>query len=144
MPAWRSGWEPISPAAGTRTGGRLEALVAAHPLRERLRGQLMLALYRGGRQAEALDAYQRARSTLVDELGIEPRPELQELNRKILTQEVLAAPSPQSEAKRTNPTNCRVRRRRSWVGGGISTRSSRCSEVRRSQTAHADRARRER
>ena len=85
--------------------GELEALVAAHPLRERLRGQLMLALYRGGRQADALDAYQRARSTLVDELGIEPRPELQELNRKILTQEVLAAPSPQSEAKRTNPTN---------------------------------------
>ena len=76
--------------------GELEALVAEHPLRERLRAQLMLALYRGGRQAEALDAYQQARSTLVDELGIEPGPELQELNRRILTQEVSpAAPAAQ-------------------------------------------------
>src|SRR5262249_54083891 len=49
--------------------GELEALVAAHPLRERLRGQQMLALYRCGRQAEALEAYAEARRTLVDELG---------------------------------------------------------------------------
>jgi predicted ATPase/DNA-binding SARP family transcriptional activator len=71
--------------------GELEALVAAYPLRERLRAQLMLALYRAGRQAEALEAYHRARATLVDELGIEPGPELQELNRKILTQDVSPA-----------------------------------------------------
>jgi DNA-binding SARP family transcriptional activator len=62
----------------------LEALVAEHPLREGLRGQLMLALYRAGRQADALEQYQSARGTLVDELGIEPGPALQELERKIL------------------------------------------------------------
>src|SRR6266516_2066939 len=65
----------------------LEALVAKNPLRERLRGQLMLALYRSGRQAHALDAYQRARRTLVEELGIEPGPALQRLEQAILQQD---------------------------------------------------------
>jgi class 3 adenylate cyclase len=64
--------------------GELEALVTEHPLRERLRGQLMLALYRSGRQAEALEAYREARETLVEELGIEPSPELHQLEQAIL------------------------------------------------------------
>ena len=73
--------------------GELEALVGAHPLRERLRGQLMRALYRSGRQAEALQAYQDARHALVDELGIEPSPALRDLERAILAQDpALVAP----------------------------------------------------
>jgi DNA-binding SARP family transcriptional activator len=65
----------------------LEALLAEHPLRERLRSYLMRALYRSGRQAEALAAYQDARRTLVDGLGIEPSTALQELERAILRQD---------------------------------------------------------
>ena len=65
----------------------VESLVRRHPLRERLRAQLMLALYRSGRQADALSAYHDARRTLVDELGIEPGPELQALYGSILRQE---------------------------------------------------------
>ena len=64
--------------------GELTSLVRAEPLRERLRAQLMLALYRCGRQSEALDAYADARQTLVSELGLEPGPELQELQQAIL------------------------------------------------------------
>jgi DNA-binding SARP family transcriptional activator len=67
--------------------GEVEALVAQHPLRERLRRYLMTALYRSGRQAEALDAYQDARRSFVDDLGIEPSPALQELERAILKQD---------------------------------------------------------
>ena len=65
----------------------LEALLSKNPLRERLRGQLMLALYRSGRQPQALDSYQRARRRLVDELGIEPSPALQRLEQAILRQD---------------------------------------------------------
>jgi DNA-binding SARP family transcriptional activator len=67
--------------------GELEVLVEQHPVRERLRGQYMLALYRSGRQAEALEAYQDCRRILVDELGIEPSRELQQLHGAILRQE---------------------------------------------------------
>jgi DNA-binding SARP family transcriptional activator len=73
--------------------GELEALVEAHPLRETFARQLMLALYRSGRQAEALEVYQDARSRFVDELGIEPGPELRQLQTEILRHEAgLATP----------------------------------------------------
>jgi DNA-binding SARP family transcriptional activator/ABC-type transport system substrate-binding protein/streptogramin lyase len=74
-------------ALGNHTAlvGELQALVAEHPLRERFRSQLMLALYRSGRQAAALAAYQEAREYLVEELGIEPGKGLQELHTAILS-----------------------------------------------------------
>jgi YVTN family beta-propeller protein len=65
----------------------LEALVAEHPFRERLRAQLMLALYRSGRQADALEIYRAGRSLLVEELALEPGPRLRELQRTILEQD---------------------------------------------------------
>lgn len=72
----------------------LEQLIGKNPLRERPYGQLMLALYRAGRQADALDAYQRARKTLNQELGLEPSPQLQALERKILKHDpALATPA---------------------------------------------------
>lgn len=73
----------------------LERLVAAHPLRERFHAQLILALYRSGRQAEALAAYQHVRSVLVHELGAEPGAELRELHQRMLTGDpALAVPAP--------------------------------------------------
>lgn len=85
--------------------GEMTSLVRANPVRERLRGQLMLALYRSGRQSEALSAYADARQALVSELGLEPGPELQALQQGILTHaETLRAP--QSPARR---------RRRRWI-----------------------------
>ena len=76
-------------AAGRRGDliAELEPLVAEFPLRERLRGLLMVALYRAGRQAEALDVYQDARRTLVDELGIEPGRELRDFHQRMLNQD---------------------------------------------------------
>ena len=74
--------------------GELDSLIARHPYRERLRAQQMLALYRSDRQAEALQAYQDARRTLVEELGIEPGERLRDLERAILAQDpALAAPA---------------------------------------------------
>ena len=77
----------LADGRGAELVGELEGLVAEHPLRERLRGQLMLALYRSGRQADALAAYQAARATLVESLGLEPGPALQALERAILRQD---------------------------------------------------------
>jgi class 3 adenylate cyclase len=92
--------------------GELEALVAAHPLDERLRRQLMLALYSSGRQAEALEAYQRARRLLVEELGIEPSVELQTLEKAILNHDPALAvsprPAPTSPADVTAPARVPV------------------------------------
>jgi predicted ATPase/DNA-binding SARP family transcriptional activator len=75
----------------------LEALLAEQPLRERLWQQLMTALYRSGRQADALSAYQRVRNLLDEQLGLEPGEELRLLEQKILRQELEAAPEPTHE-----------------------------------------------
>jgi DNA-binding SARP family transcriptional activator len=64
----------------------IEALVTEHPLRERLHGQRIVALYRSGRQSEALEAYRQARRTLVSQVGIEPGPELRRLEGEVLAQ----------------------------------------------------------
>jgi DNA-binding SARP family transcriptional activator len=84
----------------------LEALVWDHPLRERLRGLLMVALYRDERQAEALDVYRKTRETLVADFGIEPSPGLHELERRILRQDPSldldgSSPPPATEPERT-------------------------------------------
>ena len=84
----------------------LQALVAAHPLRERLRSRLMLALYAGGRQTDALAAYREAREHLRAELGIEPGPELRRIERGILEHD---AELPGAGAARTRRRRRRVR-----------------------------------
>ena len=62
----------------------LERSISEHPYRERLWAQLMIALYRSGRQADALKTYSRARGVLVGDLGIDPSPELRDLEERIL------------------------------------------------------------
>jgi YVTN family beta-propeller protein len=86
----------------------LETLVQQHPLRESLCSKLMLAYYRSGRQADALEAYRRARLRSSEELGIEPGPELRELERRILNHDesLAARPSPEQ-----HPATARRRRR---------------------------------
>lgn len=74
--------------------GELRTLVADNPLRERMRAHLMLALYRSGRQAEALEVMREGRTLLVEELGIEPGPELRRLEQAILEQAPELAPAP--------------------------------------------------
>jgi DNA-binding SARP family transcriptional activator/ABC-type transport system substrate-binding protein/streptogramin lyase len=83
-------------ALGNHQGlvAELESLTGTHPLRERLRAQLMLALYRSGRQAEALRVYSETRRQLVDDLGIEPSQELRKLQQSILRQDASLAAAP--------------------------------------------------
>jgi predicted ATPase/DNA-binding SARP family transcriptional activator len=83
----------------------IEQLVAEHPYRERLREQWILALYRAGRQKDALDAYRETRALLIDELGVEPGAALQELERAVLRQDAsLAAPVARPAAPIRLPT----------------------------------------
>ncbi len=103
----------------------LESLARRYPNRERLLGQLMLALYRCGRQADALDAYRRGRQALHDELGLEPGPELRTLEQQILTQDpALDLPARNRPSKRIGdsprPTPGRAMRA-TWLlaGGGV-------------------------
>ena len=95
----------------------LEQLAAAHPLRERLHGQLMLALYRCGRQAEALAAYRRARDLLADELGIDPGEPLRRLHASVLAHD--PALDWNGGRPRPRPKDHRAGRPGSCPGAGI-------------------------
>jgi DNA-binding SARP family transcriptional activator/streptogramin lyase len=86
----------------------LEQLIAREPLRERPYGQLMLALYRDGRQADALETYQRARKMLSQEVGLQPGPQLQELERRMLNQDPALAPGRPSRAIRSSQRHLRL------------------------------------
>lgn len=101
--------------------GELRQLVAAEPLRERLRGQLMLALYRAGRQTEALTAYREARTELVERLGLEPGEELQRLEQAILRHDPALAPPPPPAppAPEPLPREKPSRRRRALAAAGL-------------------------
>jgi YVTN family beta-propeller protein len=103
-----------------RLVGELEALVHEHPLRERFTAQLMLALYRSGRQADALETYRAARARLVDELGLEPGRELQELERAILAQDPAFEAPPRVSARPDSMARSRmgVRRGGMLIAGG--------------------------
>src|SRR5262249_8141261 len=91
----------------------LEVLVRSYPVRERFREQLMLALYRSGRQAEALEAFREARRAFVEELGIEPSRSLQAIERQILEQD------PELDSPRRRSTARLPRRRRVLLVGGL-------------------------
>ena len=101
----------------------LEALVAQNPLRERLRGQLMLALYRSGRQADALRVYQETREVLVEELGLEPGPALQRLEKAVLMQdpalELAEDAGPAAEPSEAGPAAPATRKTVSVVSADI-------------------------
>jgi predicted ATPase/DNA-binding SARP family transcriptional activator len=92
--------------------GELAAAVRAHPLRERLAEQLMLALYRSGRQADALAAYRDARARLVEELGLEPGEALRELERRILAHDPGLVPGPRPRTELPGSLTSFVGRRR--------------------------------
>jgi predicted ATPase/DNA-binding SARP family transcriptional activator/class 3 adenylate cyclase len=104
--------------------GELKDLTAEQPLRERLRGQLMLALYRSGRQAEALEIYRTTRRVLVEELGIEPGPALQALEQAILRQDAsldLQPALPLSEVSRESPAAWPPVEAQPWLPPGRKT-----------------------
>ena len=104
--------DDLASGNGSAILGELRTLVAAHPLRERLVGQLMVGLYGAGRQAEALAVYRDARRRLHDELGLEPGPTLKELERRILAHDpTLRAPPPSPSV----PVAIRTRARRQLV-----------------------------
>jgi predicted ATPase/DNA-binding SARP family transcriptional activator len=100
--------------------GELEALCRAHPLRERMWELLMLALYRAGRQADALRAYADARETLVDEFGLEPGPALRELESRVLNQDpsldLAAVPNTGTRAARVGTAGNLRARLTSFIG----------------------------
>lgn len=106
-------------AIGENAGlvGELEELVAEHPLRERLQAQLMLALYRSGRQADALESYRRARDSMVEQLGLEPGPRLQELERGILVHDPALQPPSRAFTSQPEPTSGRTRRGGRLIAG---------------------------
>jgi DNA-binding SARP family transcriptional activator len=103
----------LESGAATEVIDELEELVAAEPLRERPRELLMLALYRSGRQADALDLYRRTRELFVDELGIEPGPALRELEQAVLRQDSELHLPPRR--MRTTPAKEPARRRGPWL-----------------------------
>ena len=118
--------------------GELQQLTSEHPWRERLHAQLMLALYRSGRQADALEAYRDAREVLVEQLGIEPGAELHDLHEAILAHD----PALDVPPARAWPTFRRPRRPRAppqVAGASESHRRSR-ARPRRARRAHARRA----
>ena len=111
-----------------RSGGgaelvpELERLVSEHPLRERLLSSLMLALYRAGRQTDALEAFRSTRERLVEELGLEPGPELHELQRRILQHDPITRSAtpflrpPESRSRRTVAVAVVLVLAASWLG----------------------------
>lgn len=130
----------------TAVVGELQALVAEHPLRERLHALQMRALYRVGRQGEALEVYTRLRQLLIEELGVEPGPELHQLHQAILRQEPeLSAPN-SLEADATVPDDSvalAVERSPTRPRGNLPTpvsglvgRARECAEI-RTQVSHA-------
>ena len=114
----------------------LSELVVLHPLRERFRAQLIIALYRCGRQADALAAYRTARDYLLDELGLDPGPELRALERSVLAQDpaldapiALASPLPGPAVTPARPDV--VRRARTRADGALGAAARRASRLAR-------------